>query len=111
MLIHLYSFYPVWHTRPMKTAILAHPYKHHRSPAEIISRAVWLYFRVCLSYRDVEELLFARDITVGCGLAVNPEKPQLDVGPFCGGARRPFMVQSYATIWDRAHHHHDRRRV
>jgi putative transposase len=35
-------------------------YKHHRFPAEIISHGVWLYFRFCLSYRDVEELLFAR---------------------------------------------------
>jgi hypothetical protein len=33
-------------------------YKHHRFPAEIISHGVWLYFRFCLSYRDVEELLF-----------------------------------------------------
>jgi putative transposase len=39
-------------------------YKHHRFPVEIISHAVWLYFRFCLSYRDVEELLFARGITV-----------------------------------------------
>src|SRR5262247_3547255 len=39
-------------------------YKNHRFPAEIISHAVWLYFRFCLSYRDGEELLFARGITV-----------------------------------------------
>jgi putative transposase len=39
-------------------------YKHHRFPAEIISHSVWLYFRFCLSYRDVEELLFARGIVV-----------------------------------------------
>jgi putative transposase len=38
--------------------------KHHRFPAEIISHAVWLYFRFCLSYRDVEELLFARGVMV-----------------------------------------------
>ena len=37
-------------------------YKNHRFPAEIISHAVWLYFRFCLSYRDVEELLFARGV-------------------------------------------------
>jgi putative transposase len=48
----------------MKTAMPANPYKNHRFPAEIISHAVWLYFRFCLSYRDVEELLFARGITV-----------------------------------------------
>jgi putative transposase len=39
-------------------------YKNHRFPTEIISHAVWLYFRFCLSYRDVEELLFARGIIV-----------------------------------------------
>jgi putative transposase len=39
-------------------------YKHHRFPAEIISHGVWLYFRFCLSYRDVEELLFARGVMV-----------------------------------------------
>jgi putative transposase len=32
------------------------PYKNHRFPAEIISYAVWLYFRFCLSYRDIEKL-------------------------------------------------------
>jgi putative transposase len=64
LLISLCSFYSVWHTRPMKTAMPANPYKNHRFPAEIISHAVWLYDRFCLSYRDVEELLFARGITV-----------------------------------------------
>jgi putative transposase len=42
----------------------ANSYKNHRFPAEIISHSVWLYFRFCLSHRDVEELLFARGITV-----------------------------------------------
>ncbi len=39
-------------------------YKNHRFPAEIISHAVWLYFRFCLSFRDVEELLFERGVIV-----------------------------------------------
>jgi putative transposase len=39
-------------------------YKHRRFPGEIISHAVWLYFRFPLSHRDVEELLFARGIIV-----------------------------------------------
>jgi putative transposase len=30
----------------------------------MISHAVWLYFRFCLSYRDVEELLFTRGVIV-----------------------------------------------
>jgi len=40
------------------------PYKHHRFPGEIISHAVWLYFRLPLSHRDVEELLFVRGVIV-----------------------------------------------
>jgi transposase-like protein len=39
-------------------------YNHHRFPAEIVSHGVWLYFRFCLSDRDVEELLFARGMIV-----------------------------------------------
>jgi putative transposase len=39
-------------------------YKHHRFPTEIISHGVWLYYRFCLSYRDVEELLFVRGVLV-----------------------------------------------
>jgi putative transposase len=53
----------VCHTRRMNTPPTTQ-YKHHRFPAEIISHGVWLYFRFCLSYRDVEELLFARGIIV-----------------------------------------------
>jgi hypothetical protein len=40
----------------------SNPYKRHRFPAEIISHGVWLYFRFCLSYRDVEELMAERGI-------------------------------------------------
>ena len=39
-------------------------YKHHRFPGEIVSHAVWLYFRFPLSHRDVEELLYIRGIIV-----------------------------------------------
>ena len=38
----------------------SNPYKRHRFPGEIISHAVWLYYRFSLSHRDVEELLFER---------------------------------------------------
>jgi putative transposase len=37
-------------------------YMGHRFPAEIISHDIWLYYRFCLSYRDVEGLLFARGV-------------------------------------------------
>ena len=39
-------------------------YKRHRFPPEIISYAVWLYFRFNLSHRDVEDLLAERGIVV-----------------------------------------------
>jgi transposase-like protein len=39
-------------------------YHGHRFPPEIISHAVWLYHRFCLSFRDVEELLAEPGIEV-----------------------------------------------
>jgi putative transposase len=39
-------------------------YAGHRFPAEIISHAVWLYFRFPLSLRMIEEMLAARGIVV-----------------------------------------------
>src|SRR6202162_6439126 len=39
-------------------------YAGHRYPAEIISHAVWRYFRFPLSLRMVEEMLAARGISV-----------------------------------------------
>jgi putative transposase len=39
-------------------------YLVHRFPPLIISHAVWLYHRFCLSLRDVEDLLAERGITV-----------------------------------------------
>jgi putative transposase len=39
-------------------------YTRHRSPAEVISHAVWLYYRLPLSHRMVEEALAARGILV-----------------------------------------------
>jgi putative transposase len=40
------------------------PYAGYRFPAEVISHAVWLYFRFPLSLRMVDEILAARGITV-----------------------------------------------
>ena len=39
-------------------------YRGYRFPSEIISHAVWLYYRFGLSFRDVEDLLAERGITV-----------------------------------------------
>ena len=48
----------------MKTNITAPNYKGFRFPSEIISHAVWPYFRFSLSFRDVEELMAQRGIVV-----------------------------------------------
>jgi transposase-like protein len=40
------------------------PYPGHRFPPVLISHAVWLYTRFCLSFRDVEDLLAERAIEV-----------------------------------------------
>jgi len=48
----------------MTSAAHPEPYKNHRFPPELISHAVWLYFRFTLSYRDVEEMMFARGLVV-----------------------------------------------
>ena len=39
-------------------------YRGFRFPSAIISHAVWLYHRFCLSFREVEELLAERGIIV-----------------------------------------------
>ena len=41
-------------------------YSGYRFPPEIIQQAVWLYLRFSLSFRDVEDLLAERGITVSC---------------------------------------------
>ena len=44
----------------MKTSI----YTRHRFPPVIIRRAIWMYFRFNLSFRDVEELMIERGVDV-----------------------------------------------
>ncbi|MET7296570.1 IS6 family transposase [Streptomyces griseoloalbus] len=39
-------------------------YKGHRYPVEVISPCVWLYFRLPLSFREVEELMLERGVIV-----------------------------------------------
>ena len=51
-----------WQSRPMTSQ--APSYRGYRFPPDIISHAVWLYHRFGLSFRDVEDLLAERGITV-----------------------------------------------
>ena len=39
-------------------------YRGYRFPVEIISHCVWLYFRFCLSFRDVQEMMLERGVVV-----------------------------------------------
>ena len=39
-------------------------YHGYRFPPEVISYAVWLYYRFSLSFRDIEDLLAQRGIVV-----------------------------------------------
>jgi putative transposase len=43
---------------------LAHPYKRHRFPPDVIQYAVWLYCRFNLSHHDIEDMLTQRSIEV-----------------------------------------------
>jgi putative transposase len=51
-----------WQTEFMKRQ--RSPYHGHRFPSEIISHAVWLYYRFGISVRDVEDLLAKREVEV-----------------------------------------------
>jgi putative transposase len=48
----------------MSSSAAKSPYAGYRFPAEVISQAVWLYFRFPLSLRMAEEMLAARSIVV-----------------------------------------------
>jgi len=50
------------HTARMHTSVSL--YHRHRFPTQIISHYVWLYFRFTLSFRDVEEMLAMRGISL-----------------------------------------------
>jgi len=45
-------------------AATAPSYQGGRFPAEIISHCVWLYFRFCVSFRDVQDMMLERGVEV-----------------------------------------------
>ena len=59
-----------WHSRHMTSQ--TPNYHGYRFPPEIISHAVWLYHRFCLSFRDAEDLLAQRGVTVGSVAPTDP---------------------------------------
>src|SRR2546428_6151447 len=63
-IVNLLGPHTVCQSCDMSTPPATQHYKNHRFPVEVISHAVWLYFRFCLSFRDVEELLLERGVVV-----------------------------------------------
>ena len=57
-------------------------YARHRFPSVIIQHAVWLYLRVSLSYREIEDVLADR------GLDISPMKPSVAGAPSSGRCLR-----------------------
>jgi putative transposase len=56
-------------------------YKRHRFPTQIISRAVWLYFRFPLTLRLVEEMLLERGIVVSTRRSGGGQRNSSGLGP------------------------------
>ena len=52
----------MWHDEGMNKSSATPSYKRHRFSFEVIRHCVWLYFRFCLSYRDVEEMMAERGV-------------------------------------------------
>ena len=71
-------------------------YHGYRFPPEIISHAVWLYHRFCMSFRDVEDLLAQRGITVS--YEANRPTP-LEALPRVESAARPARAPATFASW------------
>src|SRR4029453_13276538 len=69
-------------------------YARNRFPPDIIRHAVWLYLRFTLSYRDVEDLLAER------GLTVRNESIRRWVLQF-----GPMIAKNLRKIWPKAYTH------
>jgi hypothetical protein len=70
-------------------------YSGYRFAPEIIQQAIWLYVRFTLSFRDVEDLLAERGITVSYETVrrwVNHFGPMIDLAPSNAAGLE-------ATIW------------
>jgi putative transposase len=63
-IVNLSGIPTTWQSCGMDISPATTKYKNYRFPVEIISHAVWLYFRFCLSFRDVEEILLERGVSV-----------------------------------------------
>jgi hypothetical protein len=72
----------------MNRPLAPNPYQRHRFPAELISHGVWLYFRFCPSYWDVEELMAEHGVTL----------TYETVRYWCGSSGRSMPISSAAGV-------------
>jgi putative transposase len=72
-------------------------YRRHRFPPEVISCAVWLYFRFPLSLRIVDEMLVARGICVMNETVREWEKKSARRSPIRSDSARLFAATN--GIW------------
>ena len=70
-------------------------YSGYRFPRDIIQRAVWMYLRFTLSFRDVEELLAER------GIAVTYESIRRWVAVLHGQVGRPVGSEELGGVGER----------
>ena len=59
-IVNLLGSHTIWQSCRIDTPPATPKFKNPRFPIGIIGPAVGRYFRFCLSFRDVEELLFER---------------------------------------------------
>ena len=77
-------------------------YHGYRFPPEIISHAIWLYHRFCLSFRDAEDLLAQRGVTVTYETirhwcqTFGPRLPRGGSGIGAGGWATPGIWTNYS---------------
>jgi len=82
-------------------------YRHHRFPPDVIAHAVWLYLRIPLSLRMVEDLLAERGIIVSHQtIRVWAEKFGRQLA---GNIRRRSAGQFDSTMASRRSCHHNSR--
>ena len=80
-------------------------YHGYRFPPEIISHAVWLYYRFCLSFRDVEDLLAERGVIASSPAGSIPPPPPAVlafIAIVCLSA--PQLDSTFVTAQEEKHH-------
>jgi putative transposase len=82
----------VWAMKPIS-------YARHRFPPDVIRHAVWLYLRFTLSYRDVEDLLAERGLTVS---NESSRRWVLKFGPIIAKNLRAIRPKPHSRWWSQS---------